>query len=108
MKNAFASEYEKALIKATDTSLRGPKRKHVRNLIIRTWEDERVGDFYHALSKRPVLTDGTVAMKALSVVHCLLMEAHPSFLVGAGDNIQIFKEMRTVWKSRASGECVCV
>lgn len=46
----FNSTWEEAVFKATKSEETPPKRKHLRNLILRSWEVRGADDFFRELS----------------------------------------------------------
>lgn len=54
-----------------------PKRKHVRSIIVETWNHAGANDFLYELFRRQLETNEIVCWKALITVHTVLLEGHP-------------------------------
>ncbi len=76
-----------------------PKRKHLRNLILRSWTVRGADDFFRELSKsnRPVLTKVIVAHKTCICVHNLIQEGHPACLVDANRQRHLLDSLVSTW-----------
>jgi hypothetical protein len=72
----LAMSIKKAL--AADNS--GPKQKHVRSIILYTWDAQGSGSFWTALKTYPVLGDDNVIVKALIMCHKVIRQGHPQAL----------------------------
>lgn len=54
-----------------------PKRKHVRSIIVETWNNTGGNDFLYELFRRQLETNEIICWKALVTVHTVLIEGHP-------------------------------
>jgi len=80
IKSSF-SEIEKAVIKATRHNLKGPKEKHVRRLIVSTFESPgKNHEIITLLAKRLEVLDWIVVMKTLEVFHRILRDGNGQFI----------------------------
>lgn len=73
LEDDLAMSIKKALV-ADDS---GPKQKHVRAVILYTWDVQGSGQIWVALKSFPLLGDETVAFKALTLVHRAVRQGHP-------------------------------
>ena len=63
--------------KATNIEETAPKRKHVRNCIIYTWDFKSSQSFWAAMKVQPIQADEVQTFKALITIHKVLQEGHP-------------------------------
>lgn len=63
--------------KATNIEETAPKRKHVRNCIIYTWDFKSSQSFWAAIKVQPIQADEVQTFKALITIHKVLQEGHP-------------------------------
>ncbi|KAK9448614.1 ANTH domain-containing protein [Limtongia smithiae] len=73
--------------KATSLEETAPKRKHVRNCIVYTWDHKSSEAFWASLKIQPILADEVQTFKALIMVHRVLQEGHPITLRQAQNQI---------------------
>ncbi len=86
-----------AVKKATSQEESAPKRKHVRNCIVYTWDHKTSRALWNALKIQPVQGDEVQAFKALIMIHKVLQEGHPSALVEAQRNIGFIESFGRVF-----------
>lgn len=72
--------------KATNPDEVAPKRKHVRQCIIYTWDNHSGRAFWNGMKIQPLQNDEVQVFKALSTIHKVLQEGHPSVLREAQQN----------------------
>eukprot|EP00051_Salpingoeca_urceolata_P001027 m.38089 g.38089 ORF g.38089 m.38089 type:complete len:105 (+) comp11151_c0_seq1:151-465(+) len=93
MQASGASTLVKTLIKATDSSLEEPKRKHVESLLMFTHRPEiATRDVVEGLFKRLEEPGWVVVLKTLLVFHRLMRDGH---------------EVKTSPAERQCVQCVC-
>lgn len=61
----------------------GPKQKHVRAIILYTWDMQGAGSFWTAITTYPLLGDDTVAFKAMITIHKVISQGHSACLKDA-------------------------
>lgn len=66
--------------KALSNQETAPKQKHVRAMILYTWDSRGPGTLFHALHTYPILGDHVVAFKALVAYHKIIRQGHPQAL----------------------------
>lgn len=72
--------------KATNPDETAPKRKHVRQCIIYTWDNHSGRAFWNGMKIQPLHNDEIQVFKALITIHKVLQEGHPSVLREAQQN----------------------
>ncbi|KAF5097234.1 hypothetical protein DV451_003932 [Geotrichum candidum] len=72
--------------KATNPEETAPKRKHVRQCIIYTWDNHSGRAFWNGMKIQPLQNDEVQVFKALITIHKVLQEGHPSVLREAQQN----------------------
>lgn len=80
------SELSINIKKATSPDETAPKRKHVRQCIIYTWDNHSGRAFWNGLKIQPLHNDEVQVFKALITIHKVLQEGHPSVLREAQQN----------------------
>lgn len=65
------------IAKATSIEETAPKRKHVRNCIIYTWDFKSSQSFWAGMKVQPIQADEVQTFKALITIHKVLQEGHP-------------------------------
>lgn len=60
--------------KALTADETAPKQKHVRNIILYTWDVGGGGSFWNALKGYPLLGDETVIFKTLITIHKVIRQ----------------------------------
>jgi hypothetical protein len=63
--------------KALTNDETAPKQKHVRNIILYTWDVHGPGSFWLALKAYPSLRDDLVLFKTLVTIHKVIRAGHP-------------------------------
>jgi huntingtin-interacting protein 1-related protein len=66
--------------KALTTDELAPKQKHVRSLILYSWQVKSPGSLFIALKTFPIISDQIVIYKALILFHKLIRQGHPQVL----------------------------
>ncbi|ODQ46431.1 hypothetical protein PICMEDRAFT_16315 [Pichia membranifaciens NRRL Y-2026] len=64
-----------------------PKRKHVRACIVYTWERKSSKEFWESMKVLPLKENDVALFKALTLIHKVLQEGHPSCLIGGFKNM---------------------
>ncbi|KAJ1562129.1 sla2 Src-like adaptor 2, partial [Nowakowskiella sp. JEL0078] len=72
----LATHIKKAL-SAEETA---PKQKHVRALIVYSWDIKSSGSLWHALKVAPIFGDEIITFKSLITIHKLVRGGHPAVL----------------------------
>ncbi|KAK6418335.1 sla2 Src-like adaptor 2, partial [Oleoguttula sp. CCFEE 5521] len=73
--------------KATSIEESAPKRKHVRQCIVYTWDHKSSASFWNGIKVQPIQADEIQTFKALITVHKVLQEGHPIALKEAQANV---------------------
>lgn len=73
MEEDLASSIRKAL----STEETAPKQKHVRSIILYTWDMKSAGSFWRAMKTFPALSDEIVLFKMLITMHKVVRQGHP-------------------------------
>ncbi|KAI9715416.1 MAG: sla2 Src-like adaptor 2 [Chrysothrix sp. TS-e1954] len=81
------SQLAQTIKKATSIEETAPKRKHVRNCIVYTWDHKSSQSFWSGMKVQPILADEVQTFKALITVHRVLQEGHPIALKEAQSNV---------------------
>ena len=76
----MSSDPQKALKKACSIEETAPKRKHVRSLIVYTWDHQSAREVFNILRDQPFVGDEVQLFKSLIVLHKIIQEGHPSAL----------------------------
>lgn len=76
-KEKAETELSQNIKKATNADETAPKQKHVRKMIVYTWDYHSSLSCWNGLRTQPILSDEVQTFKALIVVHKLLQEGHP-------------------------------
>merc|ERR1712137_1027238 len=85
-----------AVKKAVRPDLTAPKRKHVRKIIVDTWNSPNV-NMYKYLEKEGVTKNGCTAFKALTVIHKVLQEGSPRFLKRSYSALNFIRVIQNFW-----------
>merc|ERR1712137_341387 len=85
-----------AVKKAVRPDLTAPKRKHVRKIIVDTWNSPNV-NMYKYLEKEGVTKNGCTALKALTVIHKVLQEGSPRFLKRSYSALHFIRIIQNFW-----------
>ena len=73
-------ELAQAIKKALAADESAPKQKHVRSIILYTWDVQGSGSFWTAIKTFPLLGDEVVTFKALITVHKVIRQGYPQAL----------------------------
>lgn len=89
--------------RATKLGEKPPKVKHVRQLVIGTWEhgQEAAHGTFWELAKRPVMTSPVVALKVLLIVHRLQQQGSPDVLLAAAQSVTLLSGIKMTWQGAA-------
>ncbi|MDP2434896.1 MAG: hypothetical protein Q8P67_04070 [archaeon] len=80
-----------------------PKRKHVRNMVLRSWRENGLAGFYRDAARLPLDTDAVMCYRSLIVFHKLLHEGPPNALLDAHGNLGWLDGLHQMWSMRPSG-----
>ncbi|ODV60619.1 Sla2p [Ascoidea rubescens DSM 1968] len=89
--------------KATSLEESAPKRKHVRNCIVYSWDHKDSKVFWDDLRRLPILNDEVQSFKALILIHKLLQEGHPVCLRDALRNINWIDSVGKIYGNTGDG-----
>eukprot|EP00027_Filamoeba_sp_ATCC50430_P008306 CAMPEP_0168559528 /NCGR_PEP_ID=MMETSP0413-20121227/10573_1 /TAXON_ID=136452 /ORGANISM="Filamoeba nolandi, Strain NC-AS-23-1" /LENGTH=1251 /DNA_ID=CAMNT_0008590765 /DNA_START=31 /DNA_END=3786 /DNA_ORIENTATION=+ len=98
-----ASSPKSHVIKATSDDTTQPKAKHVRKMILESWEgnvyerSKEARELFHQIRKRPMTSDAVVCLKSLIVVHKLLQGGSPSTVQESFEHVPFFENVRDRW-----------
>ncbi|KAJ2992081.1 sla2 Src-like adaptor 2 [Globomyces sp. JEL0801] len=76
-----------ALKKALTPDETAPKQKHVRAMILYTWDMKGSGSVWNALKTFPMMSDDIIVFKALITFHKIARQGHPNALKDAVNEI---------------------
>eukprot|EP01096_Ripella_sp_DP13-Kostka_P006389 TRINITY_DN2290_c0_g1_i1.p1 TRINITY_DN2290_c0_g1~~TRINITY_DN2290_c0_g1_i1.p1 ORF type:complete len:857 (-),score=487.74 TRINITY_DN2290_c0_g1_i1:53-2593(-) len=85
--------------RAIEDSTSAPKRKHVRDIIVDSWNYGEI-NVYKQLAKEPLDTNALVCFKAFTVIHKLLQEGSPRILKASFQNVKWFLTLQQIWTSK--------
>jgi hypothetical protein len=88
--------------RCTEESMKAPKAKYVRALIVVSWENNGLPELFKELDRRPVKSDCLVAVKSLEIVHKLLQDGAPPIVATAWANKKFFADIEQSWQRFAS------
>ncbi|KAF9146142.1 sla2 Src-like adaptor 2, partial [Mortierella sp. AD010] len=77
------SELLQHIKKATSPEESAPKQKHVRAIIVYTWDYRSSASVWHGFRTQPLLADEVQTFKALISVHKIIRDGHPTALKDA-------------------------
>ncbi|KAF9348500.1 sla2 Src-like adaptor 2 [Mortierella sp. AD094] len=77
------SELLQHIKKATSVEESAPKQKHVRAIIVYTWDYRSSASVWHGFRTQPLLGDEVQTFKALISVHKIIRDGHPTALKDA-------------------------
>lgn len=89
--------------KATNPEETAPKRKHVRQCIIYTWDNHSGRAFWNGMKIQPLHSDEVQVFKALITIHKVLQEGHPSVLREAQHNVTWIESLSRNISSNLNG-----
>eukprot|EP00051_Salpingoeca_urceolata_P001029 m.38103 g.38103 ORF g.38103 m.38103 type:complete len:364 (+) comp11151_c0_seq3:151-1242(+) len=109
MQASGASTLVKTLIKATDSSLEEPKRKHVESLLMFTHRPEiATRDVVEGLFKRLEEPGWVVVLKTLLVFHRLMRDGHEKFYHALATRPTTFEDVMGYKPSSKSAEAAAM
>ncbi|KAF7233668.1 hypothetical protein EG68_12187 [Paragonimus skrjabini miyazakii] len=76
-----------------------PKKKHVRGIILGTYEDKSSDFFYDVASKLPIFTNPLICWKFLYVVHKLFRDGYKSSVKDGITHAALIVRLQSVWNS---------
>ncbi|KAF8560911.1 hypothetical protein P879_05349 [Paragonimus westermani] len=76
-----------------------PKKKHVRGIILGTYEDKSSDFFYDIASKLPIFTNPLICWKFLYVVHKLFRDGYKSSVKDGITRAALIVRLQSVWNS---------
>ncbi|SMN19752.1 similar to Saccharomyces cerevisiae YNL243W SLA2 Transmembrane actin-binding protein involved in membrane cytoskeleton assembly and cell polarization [Maudiozyma saulgeensis] len=89
----------KALKKACSIEESAPKRKHLRTLIVYTWDHHSSSEVFEALKASPFVNDEIQLFKSLIVLHKIIQEGHPTALKEAIKNREWIRSLGRIHSS---------
>ncbi|KAJ6236477.1 numb-associated kinase [Anaeramoeba flamelloides] len=102
----FSNDLDSSITKYTSSSLKIPKNKYSRRIIIKTWDEQkhRFKDtiknlFLYAL-KRPIDNDALVGLKFINLIMNLLQDGAPHVLSEINCQSSIIKKLYQNWEKQ--------
>ncbi|KAG0669730.1 sla2 Src-like adaptor 2 [Maudiozyma exigua] len=89
----------KALKKACSIEEAAPKRKHLRTLIVYTWDHHSSTEVFEALKASPFVNDEVQLFKSLILLHKIIQEGHPTALKEAIRNREWIRSLGRIHSS---------
>ncbi|CCF56243.1 hypothetical protein KAFR_0A08090 [Kazachstania africana CBS 2517] len=98
------SDLHKSLKKACSIEETAPKRKHVRAVIVFTWDHQSAKPVFQDMKTQPFVNDEVQLFKSLIVLHKVIQEGHPSALKEAIRESNWIKSLARVQPPASSRE----
>lgn len=89
---------DKTFHKAVAYTIDAPKRKHVRKLIVDSWNYGHLQPFKQIL-REPLDKNACVCFKSFTVIHQLMQEGGPRVLRDAFNHIRMFHQLQQAWST---------
>merc|ERR1712232_1357959 len=91
-----------AVKKAIRPDLLAPKRKHVRKIVVDSWNYSNVNIFRVLEKDGSATKNGCSCFKALTVIHKVLQEGSPRFLKRSYNAINFIRIIQNFWSTSGS------